>query len=723
MARMRDETYDGASVGGALTPYNPAAAGYATAAPSAGVATTGRMIPILVGAAFAVLLLFGAIQACDSLRLTFDQDYRQQALTARRIELDRAAAEADAEAANRPAQAAEAAATRTVTTPVVLLLFAGILAAAIVGGGIILIADERERAARGRIATEKARAFVYPDARGYLPVSAVALLDAPELSMQALESANRVRQIEAYRPPAPRMLHIEGGGGYGPPSRMLEAGQSAPPGAALPAPEPAAVPDFLTLLTSGALDGDDLLVGFAEDRPADGAGLRSALRPVFTPFYRPYDRTHSQIIFGQADVGKSTAAAYQAIINGYAGRKSGRRPGAFLVYDPHAGERDSLAARITGLEPLFLSDLRAYTDLIDKRTGKPLEVPPLATRPEDLLIQLTALLQILDYRTRIGAAADGLPRVTLVADELSALYSDPDMAEIAARVTNILTRLNQQGRKFGLSSICASHQLSSESFGGGSAVLRRSFTSKLIFRLDPEEVASFLRLKTADVRTIANLGQGQLYYFSSYGPPVKLYEPLVRAGDLVEAVAILQRKERGARQFAAAAPPEAEEAEEAEDPEETAGAPPEAAEAEADPDADWMPEIPAEAFPFGPDGAPPEPVAAADLEEETARLPAPIRFADDWSGIETLTRRMESDGPDHLDGATFPPPVLEAVAYDLLRRRAPAATIHRVLWIVWRVYGGGTYNKRKKDILRWMDGWKAGPPAIPAAAELEVPDL
>lgn len=701
---MRDNYSDGASAGGAPLSY-PRAADAAPAAesPAFGAARMGgRAISLFVGAAFAVLLLFGLIQACDSLRTTFDSDYRAQAAAARQIDLDRALAAA----ARAEARQAEAAATRTVTAPVVILILCGILALAFGGGGAVLLADERERRRRATIRTEKDRAFVYPDARGFLPFSTVAVLDDPAISERALESANRVRAIEAYQPPAPRVLHIEGGGGYGPPARVLDI----PAAAAVPllaAPSGAPVPDFLTLLTSGALDGDDLLVGFTEDA---GDGGPAGLRPVYVPFYRPYDRTHSQIIFGQADVGKSTAAAYQAIINGYAGRKSGRKPGAFLVYDPHSGERDSLAARLEGLEPLLLTDMRAFTDVVHPATGKPPEARSLATKPEELLDQLTALLHILDYRVRLGAAADGLPRVTLVADELSALFTDPEEEETAARVANILTRLNQQGRKYGLSSICASHQLSSAAFGGGSAVLRRSFTSKLIFRLDPEEVESFLRLRAADVRTIATLGQGQLYYFSSYGPPVKLWEPLVRAGDLVEAVRILRRQDRGARQFAipAAAP-------------------------EADPADAWMPEIPPEAFPFGPDGAPPEigeagaappeaaaPVAAADLEEETARLRAPV-YAADWSGVEELTRRLESDGPDHLDGGTFPPNVLEAVAYDLLRRRTPGASIHRVLWVLWRTEGGGPYKKRKAEVLRWMAAWHAGPPAVPAPEDLEVP--
>jgi hypothetical protein len=710
---------DGAPAGGAVVPYaDPAARAWS---PPAATPTRafGVIIPLFIAAAFAILLLFGLISACDSLRLTFDSDYRAADLARQQAEADRALAEAEAE----PARLAAAAATRTVAAPVVLLILGGIVALAAVGGGAVLLADERERRQRERIKTEKERAFVRVDPDGYLPFSTVAVLDDPGLSVLALQGANRVREIGAYQPPAPRTLQITGGG-YGPPYPGLPAAAPvAAPVAALSAGPPT-VPEFLTLLTSGALDGDDLLVGFTADAAEDGggaAGLREVrvpaaaaafgggFRPVYVPFYRPYDRTHSQIIFGQADVGKSTAAAYQAIINGYAGRKSGRKPGAFLVYDPHAGDSDSLAARLTGLEPLFLTDAGKYTDVVHPTSGKPNPVLPLATRPEDLLAQLYRMLEILDYRIRLGAGSEGLPRVTLVADELSALYTDPDLEEIAARVTNVLTRINQQGRKYGLSTICASHQLSSAAFGAGSAVLRRSFTSKLIFRLDAEEVESFLKLRRADVRIIAGLGQGQLYYFSSYGPPVKLYEPLVRPGDLVEAVRILQQQERGARQFAAAAVPLA------------------APEAETATDADWMPDIPAEAFPFGIDGTPPAPEdrpaaeddpAAEDRPEAAAAVP---RYAPDWSAVEELTRRMESEAADHLDGATFPPNVLEAVAYDLLRRRTPGRSIHNTLWVIWRVEGGGPYNKKKKIILDWMDQWKAGPPAIPPLDDLEVP--
>lgn len=318
----------------------------------------------------------------------------------------------------------------------------------------------------------------WPRHDGLLPVEAEQLAT---VAPQALGAWHAARQLEAQQQPVPHTISYAPH--YTAHHRADALGAASPPALQLPAAELPRVPTFAGLLDGGRIGrGNPMLLGYdaVSGAPVEGSWLD----------------LYSCGLGGLSGSGKSWTAAYltaQACLFGT----------RVVLLDPHAGNAESLAARLAPLSSRFVC--------------APAESPREMRAAVELV---TAELE----RRKGGVRGDPL---LFIADEYSALQRG-DLAEPLAA---LVEALGQEGRKLGLYALVAG-QVWTATRAGGSEV-RDSLASAYVHRCRPAQARMLTGMTAADLPgDLLELPAGTAYLLNTAGEFRKVTIPRMAPEDL-----------------------------------------------------------------------------------------------------------------------------------------------------------------------------------------------
>lgn len=338
-------------------------------------------------------------------------------------------------------------------------------------------------AAWGAAALIRFRRERRPDSRGLLPVS-LPILDGA--AVEALGAYHGARQIEAGRQLVPHTLS------YHHAPRLDYRGEHA--GAVAPALVDAAtagpVPSFSQLLDGGRIGrGNPLLLGYdaSTGDPIEGSWLQ----------------LYSTAVGGLSGSGKTWTATFLAAQAALFGAR-------IVLLDPHAGNAESLAARL------------------DPMRGRYLCEP--ASEPG---AQRAAVALVANELERRKAGGRGEPWL-FIADEFSAMQRGALAEPLAA----LVEALGQEGRKLGMYGMVCGQVWSATRAGG--TELRDSLASAYVHRLRPAQARMLTGLTAADLPgDLIELPPGCAYLLDTAGDLRKVVIPQMNPADLARVAALL----------------------------------------------------------------------------------------------------------------------------------------------------------------------------------------
>ena len=322
----------------------------------------------------------------------------------------------------------------------------------------------------------------------------LALAGATYPAMMTVVTANGQAAIEAARNPAP--LLPSGLRSYSPryANRELAAPRQASPVTASPALPPPPAPPVPTLAqVFAARPANEVIVGYERDGH---------------PVSLDLDAIRATLVIGGPRTGKSTTVA--AVAAQLAAMRA-----QFFVVDPHAltASADSLARRLAPL---------------GNRVALCVSAPAEA---EGVLNAVTSELE------RRLAGEEGDPCILLV-DELNSMTVGA-WADVGAQVAALAQRIAREGGKMGMGVIAAAHLADVASVGSH---LAYTTSTTIVHRAVPEGVRRFIGPDLA--RQARHLGKGEVLVSHPTGWGL-LRVPRAEPGDIMQAVALLPRLERG----------------------------------------------------------------------------------------------------------------------------------------------------------------------------------
>jgi hypothetical protein len=252
----------------------------------------------------------------------------------------------------------------------------------------------------------------------------------------------------------------------------------------------AAVPSFAELLQAGKLGkGNPLLLGYGQG----GAAIEGSWLHLY-----------SVGIGGATGSGKSWTAAYllaQSMLHG----------ARALVIDPHAGDPESLATRLSPLQAGMMSEP--------------------ASNPRAILATVQLVQSELDRRK--SNRAERVPWV-VVADEFSALMR----GELQEPLALLIEAIAQEGRKLGIYAMCLGQNWKVSRSGGGE--LRDSLASAFMHRIRPNQARYLTGLYADDLpRDLLELPPGCAYWLSTGGDLRRVSIPRCNTADLHQVAGLL----------------------------------------------------------------------------------------------------------------------------------------------------------------------------------------
>jgi hypothetical protein len=278
------------------------------------------------------------------------------------------------------------------------------------------------------------------------------------------------------------------------PHTRTSAGSTLLPGDVATAPEldaaPASVPTFAELLQAGRVGkGNPLLLGYDQS----GAAIEGSWLHLY-----------SVGIGGATGSGKSWTAAYllaQSMLHG----------ARALVIDPHAGDPESLATRLSPLQAGMMSE------------------PASDTRA----ILATVKMVQSELERRKSSRTERVPWV-VVADEFTALMR----GELQEPLALLIESIAQEGRKLGIYGMCLGQNWKTTRAGGGE--LRDSLASAFIHRLRPNQARYLTGLYADDLpRDLLELQPGRAYWLSTGGELQRVSIPQCTSSDLAQVAGLL----------------------------------------------------------------------------------------------------------------------------------------------------------------------------------------
>lgn len=234
---------------------------------------------------------------------------------------------------------------------------------------------------------------------------------------------------------------------------------------ALPAPR--RVPGALELIEAGALDGDDLLLGF----DVDGRPVRKIWKQI-----------KSILILGLPGGGKTNTASWIIM-------QELRRGARLAMIDKHARSDESMYAKLQAFKAVFDT--------------------PVGDSPKAAMRVLKHVRRVLDERIDSGKAGY---KLIFAVDEITAIFrtikdDTSDWQEVAVAFQALLEDVNTEGRKYGVHAVAVG-QASNASRSGGTEV-RDIFTTRLVHGMRARQ-AQMLGL-TEEKKDIQRLETGQVY--------------------------------------------------------------------------------------------------------------------------------------------------------------------------------------------------------------------
>ncbi|HMQ35738.1 MAG TPA: hypothetical protein PKD53_33845, partial [Chloroflexaceae bacterium] len=308
------------------------------------------------------------------------------------------------------------------------------------------------------------------------------LLDVPigqlgSVAPQALGAYHAARIAEAQQQPVPHSLT------WSPHYRHDHRADALGTALAPALQPPVELPSFRTLLDGGRVGrGNPMLLGFDAENgaPVEGSWLD----------------LYSCGLGGLSGSGKSWTACFLAAQAALFGTR-------IVLLDPHAGNAESLAAR---LEPL---------------AGRFLCAP--AESPREMRAAVELVAEEL-RRRKAGKSGDPL---LFIADEYSALQR----GELADPLAALVEGLGQEGRKLGLYAMVAG-QVWTATRAGGSEV-RDSLASAYVHRCRPAQARYLTGLLAADLPgDLLELPAGTAYLLNTAGAFRRVIIPRMDPGDL-----------------------------------------------------------------------------------------------------------------------------------------------------------------------------------------------
>jgi len=338
-------------------------------------------------------------------------------------------------------------------------------------------------AVRGVAYARFRRVYAEPSPAGLLPVE---LIDQ-QTARAALASFHLARLEDARRavvPVVPATLT------YSPHFSNRQDAQALLPGDVAQAQLQAPVPSFAQLLDTNRIgQGNPMLLGFDAESgaPVEGSWLD----------------LYSCGLGGLSGSGKSWTACYLAAQAALFGTR-------IVLLDPHAGNAESLAARLSPLAGRF--------------TCAPAESPR---------EMLAAVELVSEELRRRKAGARGAPML-FVADEYSALQR----GELAEPLGQLVEALGQEGRKLGLFALVAG-QVWTASRAGGSEV-RDSLASAYVHRCRPAQARYLTGMTAAELpRDLLELPAGTCYLLDTSGDFRRVTIPRMASGDMGRVAGLL----------------------------------------------------------------------------------------------------------------------------------------------------------------------------------------
>jgi hypothetical protein len=343
--------------------------------------------------------------------------------------------------------------TRVVTTAVTIALLVAVPASvALVLVGVTVFMRRRS-------------GLIYPDAAGRVPLQLDSQVyqQIAAVALQAYHQTEQERARQSYSVPANYAPHIT----YAPQYRAQSPLQAATgPLQAAPGPE---VVTFASLLSQGRIGkGNPLLLGIDEQgQPIEGSWL-----DLF-----------SVGIGGLTGSGKSwtgCALLSQAMLHG----------ARIAILDPHAGDEESLSARLTPLERGYLCEV--------------------ASSGRDMLATVRLVADELERRT--GTKSASREPWVIVADEFSSLMR----GGLAEPLAGLFEAIAQEGRKMQVYGMALGQAWTASRSGGSE--LRDSLASAYLHRLRPAQARYLSGLTAADLpRDLLELPAGTAYLLSTRG--------------------------------------------------------------------------------------------------------------------------------------------------------------------------------------------------------------
>ena len=317
-----------------------------------------------------------------------------------------------------------------------------------------------------------------PDAAGLLPVVA----EDQHTARAALAGFHAARLEEARRALTPQTLT------YSPSFHHRSDGSGIP---LLPADVTATAPapTFAQLLDAGRIGkGNPMLLGYdAEGRPVEGSWLD----------------LYSCAVGGLSGSGKTWTATFLAAQAALYGSE-------LVLLDPHAGNAESLAARLAPMRGAF-------------------RCAP-AESPREMLAAVELVAAELDRR-KAGARGPGL---LFICDEFSALQR----GALAEPLAGLVEALGQEGRKLGIYAMVAGQVWSGSRAGG--TELRASLASAYVHRLRPAQARMLTGMTAADLPAdLLELPAGAAYLLDTAGDFRRVTIPQMTPADVARVAELL----------------------------------------------------------------------------------------------------------------------------------------------------------------------------------------
>lgn len=258
-----------------------------------------------------------------------------------------------------------------------------------------------------------------------------------------------------------------------------------------PAPvEPPAVPTFAQLLDQGLIGpGRPLILGYSA---ATGQAIQGGWKDLY-----------SCGVGALQGAGKSWLLAFLLA-------QSAAQEGRLIVCDLHAGDKESLATRLSGLQRSFMRDV--------------------ADTPKSILSAFEMANAKLEARRTNTARWP----IVLVCDEWTSLLRTPAGTKLEPLIQNIA----EQGRKFNVNGLLSAQAWTKDASGA----VRNQLTSHYVLRQRPDEARYQLGMRAAQLPSdIRELPDACGYFLNVRGEMTKIIVPRMTDDDIVRVAALIDR--------------------------------------------------------------------------------------------------------------------------------------------------------------------------------------